>query len=213
MSRALRLATALALVSFAGNAVAADFTYNPPGKLEQKEVYGFYSNGNTDPKVFAPGIRFPIETGPAYANSQIFGIGGNGWSGNKPKQSSKGWKDPANYAYPWWDNYCEIRGWDMPMCPTGEGHQGQDIRPADPDNDKHWVVANVDGTITNAYEAAADYLVELTGADGTAYQYLHMSSVSVTDGQKVKKGDRVGKVSNKFIGGAPSRRARISTGR
>lgn len=202
--RGLRLASAFAVLAIASNVVAAPFTYNAPGKLEQKEVYGYYGNGNTDAKVQAPGMRFPIEKAPAYANSQIFGLGGNGWNGNKPKSSPQGWKDPKNYAYPWWDNYCEIRGWDMPMCPTGEGHQGQDIRPADPANDTHWVVAVVDGTITNAYEATADYLVELVGADGTAYQYLHMSSVVVKDGQKVKKGDHIGKVSNKFYSGGAS---------
>jgi MYXO-CTERM domain-containing protein len=195
---------ASASATFASTAFADDFAYNPPGKLEQKEVYGFYGNGYVGTKVFAPGIRFPIETGPAYANSQIYGIGGNGWDGNKPKQSATGWKDKANYAYPWWDNYCEIRSWDMPMCPSGMGHQGQDIRPSDSANDTHWVVAVVDGTITNAYEAATDYLVELTGADGTAYQYLHMNSVQVKDGQKVKKGDRIGKVSNKFYSGGQS---------
>jgi MYXO-CTERM domain-containing protein len=201
---ALALGVVSVFSTLAGTAVADDFTYNPPGKLEQKEVYGFYGNGYTDTKVFAPGIRFPIETGPAYANSQIYGIGGNGWDGNKPKQSASGWKDKANYAYPWWDNYCEIRSWDMPMCPSGMGHQGQDIRPKDSANDTHWVVAVVDGTITNAYEASTDYLVELTGADGTAYQYLHMNSVQVKDGQKVKKGDRIGKVSNKFFSGGQS---------
>ena len=190
--------------AFAGQALAADFTYKPAGKLEQKEVYGFYENGYTEEKIFAPGIRFPIETAPAYANSQIFGIGGNGWDGNKPKQSSAGWKDPANYAYPWWDNYCEKRGWDMPMCPTGQGHQGQDIRAMDSALDKHWVVATVDGTITNAYEASTDYLVELMGADGTAYQYLHMSTVVVKDKQEVKKGDHLGKVGNRFFSGGQS---------
>lgn len=198
------VASCVVAMTLASTAIAEDFTYNPPGKLEQKEVYGFYGNGFTDTKVFAPGLRFPIETGPAYANSQIFGIGGNGWDGNKPKQSASGWKDKANYAYPWWDNYCEIRSWDMPMCPTGMGHQGQDIRPMDSANDTHWVVAVVDGTITNGYEASTDYLVELTAADGTAYQYLHMNSVQVKDGQKVKKGDRIGKVSNKFYSGGQS---------
>jgi murein DD-endopeptidase MepM/ murein hydrolase activator NlpD len=86
----------------------------------------------------------------------------------------------------------------MPLCPSGAGHQGQDIRAASCKKDTHWAVAAVDGTITSI----GSYSVYLTAADGTRYDYLHMSTVQVKEGQKVKTGDRMGMVSNQFGGEA-----------
>src|SRR5690554_6250979 len=114
---------------FAMSAAAEDFTYQPAGQL----VAGSGS-GLADTTVFVPGMRFPIEQAPAYPNSQVWGHGGMNGPGG-------GQCDPANYFYPWWDNYCETRTWDMPLCPGGQGHQGQDIRPATCDNKTHWTVA------------------------------------------------------------------------
>src|SRR5262249_43565552 len=82
------------------------------------------------------------------------------------------------------------------LCPSGVGHQGQDVRAPDCMSDVHWVDAVDDGTITSV----GSYTVYLTVADGTRYDYLHMRSVQVTVGQKVKRGDRVGRVSNNFDG-------------
>ena len=50
---------------------AATFTYEPPGDL----VSGS-GNGRVDYKVYLPGMRFPVEKAPAYANSQVWGVGG-----------------------------------------------------------------------------------------------------------------------------------------
>ena len=33
-------------------------------------------------------------------------------------------------SYPWQDNFCEARSFGVGQCPTGFGHQGQDMRPA-----------------------------------------------------------------------------------
>src|SRR5260370_13490365 len=33
-------------------------------------------------------------------------------------------------SYPWQDNFCEARSFGVGQCPSGFGHQGQDIRPA-----------------------------------------------------------------------------------
>lgn len=180
---------AAALVTLAaGRARAAEpFSYNPPGMLTAGS-----GEGRFDEKVYAPGMRFPIESGPAYLNSQVWGHGGSEGPGG-------GQCDPENRQYPWWDNYCEKRTWEMPLCPAGQGHQGQDIRAGDCENHTHWVVAGVDGTITSI----GSYSVYLTAADGTRFDYLHMSNVQVAVNDEVKRGDKLGRVSNEF-GGTPT---------
>lgn len=187
MKRAVALAAIATLSGTAAIAHAADFTYRPPGEL----VSGS-GKGRVDTKVYAPGMRFPIEVAPAYANSQVWGAGGSMGPGGGQCATS-------NYSYPWHDNYCESRSWDMPLCPSGTGHQGQDIRPSTCAKDVHFAVAAADGTITNV----GSYSVYLTDAAGTRYDYLHMSNVSVRVGDKVKRGQRIGKVSNVF-GGTPT---------
>ncbi|MDB4944733.1 MAG: hypothetical protein JWP97_4267 [Labilithrix sp.] len=165
----------------------APFSFDPPGKL----VPGS-GKGRVDMNVYAPGIRFPIEEGPAFANSQVYGHGG----GSGPDGTSQ--CDDENFSYPWHDNYCESRSYSMPLCPSGVGHQGQDIRSADCTKGKHWTVAVADGTITSI----GSYSVYLTTPDGTRFDYLHMSDLQIKEGQKVKRGDRMGKVANVFGGTA-----------
>jgi murein DD-endopeptidase MepM/ murein hydrolase activator NlpD len=164
---------------------AQTFTYDPPGTL----VPTTSGRGRVDNKVYAPNMRFPFEKPNAYANSQVYGRGGGSGPGG-------GQCDTPNYSYPWHDNYCESRSWTMPLCPAGTGHQGQDIRPPTCAKDLHWAVAAVDGTITNV----GSYSVYLTAADGTRYDYLHMSQVQVKTGDKITRGQRMGKISNAFNG-------------
>jgi murein DD-endopeptidase MepM/ murein hydrolase activator NlpD len=186
---AASLAALVALCAAHGPAAAEDFGYMPVGEL----VAGS-GQGCVDSTVYAPGIRFPIEQAPAYANSQVWGHGGmNGPGGSQC--------DVENYSYPWWDNYCETRSWDMPLCPSGTGHQGQDIRPATCDNKMYWCVAVDDGTITNI----GTYSVYLVTTDGTQHRYLHMDpdSVTVSVGDQVVRGQRIGLLSNAF-GGTPT---------
>ncbi len=177
----------LGLLATTRDAAAQEFTFHPPGDL----VPGS-GDGRVDEKVYAPGMLFPIE-GKAYANSQVYGNGGLYGPGG-------GQCDTVNYSYPWRDNYCEKRSWDMPLCPSGIGHQGQDIRAETCKKDVHWSVASVDGTITSV----GSYSVYLTAADGTRYDYLHMDSVQVSVGQKVTRGAKLGRVSNNFGGTATS---------
>lgn len=186
LSSLLVLAIGASVLGSTQVASAADpFTYDPPGKL----VNGS-GKGRVDMKVYAPGIRFPIESGPAFANSQVWGHGGNEGTGSQC--------DKENFSYPWHDNYCETRSWAMPLCPSGEGHQGQDIRAASCTKGVHTTVAVASGTITSI----GSYSVYLTAADGTRYEYLHMQDLQVKEGQKVKRGDPIGKVSNQFGGEA-----------
>jgi murein DD-endopeptidase MepM/ murein hydrolase activator NlpD len=175
------LAATLAPAAARGD--GSPFAYDPPGTL----VAGS-GKGRPDDHVYAPQILYPIESGPAYANSQVWGHGGaSGPSGT-------GECDAANFRYPWHDNFCETRDWSMPLCPSGSGHQGQDTRAVDCKKDVHTTVAVVDGTITSI----GSYSVYLTADDGQRFDYLHMSTLVVKEGERVKRGQPIGKVSNHY---------------
>ena len=160
------------------------FTYYPAGNLTPA-TSGEGRNG--DNYIYAPGIRFPLESAPAYLNSQVYGIGG--LFGRRGSLCDK-----RNYQYPWHDNYCEKRRWGMPLCPGGKGHQGVDIRTATCKKKKYYAVAVEDGIITYI----GKYTVKLRGKSGRTYRYLHLDSPSVLvkRGKKVRRGDRLGLVSN-----------------
>lgn len=175
------------LVTDATPAAAQTFSYKPAGELVKGS-----GRGRVDNTVYVPGMRFPLEKGPAFANSQVYGRGGMYGGGG-------GQCDSANYSYPWRDNYCETRSWSVPMCPGGKGHQGQDIRPATCKKGVHKAVAAVDGTITSI----SGYVVYLRASDGTNHRYMHMSNVAVKAGQKVKRGQLMGYVSN-YMGTTPT---------
>jgi murein DD-endopeptidase MepM/ murein hydrolase activator NlpD len=162
-----------------------------------------------DRKIYLPGIVYPLklatgmEVAPAgrhpHMNSQIWGYGGGGWNGRGAAGGTE--CDKRNYnPMLQRDNYCEVRGWDMPMCPSGQGHQGQDIRPPACEDDKWDAVAVVDGTIT---QVTSNTTVRLKGGDGTEYYYLHMhpDSITVEEGSVVKQGQVLGRVSNFMNGG------------
>ncbi len=182
--KALRIL--LLLAAFGVTAVAQpSFKFEPPGNLTSGS-----GKGRPDTSNYAPGIRFPLESSPAYANSQVWGAGGmNGGGGSQCAAS--------NYSYPWRDNYCESRTWPIALCPAGAGHQGQDIRPTSCVRDVHWAVAASDGTVTSI----GKYSLYLLAPDGkTRFDYLHLSNIAVKLGAKVTRGTRLGKVSNVFNG-------------
>lgn len=173
------IAAAALVLAFAA---PPEFEYEPPGALLPDS-----GTGLNEPKVFAPGMRYPIEDSPSYANSQVYMHGGYLGPGG-------GQCDAPNYSYPWRDNYCESRSWDMPLCPAGQGHQGQDIRPGTCTIDQHWMSNAADGTVTNI----GSYSVYVTAADGTRFDFLHGSQIAVSNGQQLAREERIGKVSNKF---------------
>jgi murein DD-endopeptidase MepM/ murein hydrolase activator NlpD len=182
------------------------FAYFPPGELAPQDK----GRGRAgDRKVYLPDIVYPLKLSPvatatlagghAHMNSQIWGYGGGGWNGKGAAGGSE--CDGRNYnPMMQRDDYCEVRGWDMPMCPAGQGHQGQDIRPPSCQDDKWEVVAVVDGIIT---QVTSNTTVRLKGADGTEYYYLHMhpDSIGLNEGDKVKQGQVLGRVSNFMNGG------------
>ena len=177
------------------------FAYYPPGDLDPHDA----TRGRKgDRKVYLPNIIFPLRLAPdqhPHMNSQIWGHGGGGWDGKGEAGGSE--CDPINYdALHQRDTYCEVRGWEMPMCPGGTGHQGQDIRPPTCKNNTWEAVAVVDGIIT---QVTTNTTVRLKAGDGTDYLYLHMhpQSITVKTGQSVKQGDVLGHVS-KYMDGDPN---------
>lgn len=160
------------------------FTYYPAGVLKP---VGSGIGRRGDNYIYAPNIRFPLESAPAYINSQVYGIGGM----NGPKGSLC---DRQNYQYPWRDNFCETRGWEMPLCPAGTGHQGVDIRSATCEKRKYYAVAVENGLISYV----GKYTVTLRGVSGRKYRYLHLDAptVQVSRGQRVRRGQRIGLVSD-----------------
>jgi len=143
----------------------------------------------TDATIYVPGMRFPIETAKAYANSQVFGHGGSSGPGG-------GQCDGANYVYPWSDNFCEPRSYSTPLCPSGTGHQGQDIRPNSCSAALYKAVAAEDGVISQI----GSYTVYLSSSTGRTYLYLHMqmNQLKVAVGDHVTRGQTLGMVSNNF---------------
>jgi MYXO-CTERM domain-containing protein len=148
-------------------------------------------SGAADETVYAPGMRYPIQDAPSYPNSQVWGVGGSAGPGGSQC-------DAANFSYPWRDNYCETRSWDMPLCPSGTGHQGQDIRGATCDALVYPIVASQAGTVTNI----GSYSVYVTAADGMRFDYLHGGAIAVSGSQALERGDMIGMVSNEFGGTA-----------
>jgi len=177
------------------------FAYNPPGKLHPNDP----RDGRTsDRYVYAPNIIFPLALPKGmhpHMNSQIYGHGGGGWNGKGEAGGSE--CDTNNYdPFRQFDNYCEVRGWKMPLCPSGTGHQGLDIRPPTCADSKWDAVAVADGIITRV---TSNTTVVLKANDGTSYYYLHMNprTIRVKRGDNVRQGDVLGKVS-KYMGGKKS---------
>ena len=167
-----------------GTDPADEFTHDPPGQLQPGS-----GEGSDDPTIYLRDMRFPLEEFPAFANSQVYGVGGS--QGPAGSQC-----DERNYAYPWRDNFCETRTWTMPLCPLGQGHQGQDIRPATCTDALHWTVAAEDGQVFHI----GSYSVWIQGDSGIRHRYLHLDheQLAVVNGDRVAQGDRIGLVSDNF---------------
>ena len=179
-----------------------NFTYHSPGVMTNPG-----DPGVKDRRVFFPQMKFPIKTGPeaagdgkplrAFANSQVFRPAG-----------INDVNDPRLYVFPWTDTLCESRhsGGPMPVCPNSQhsGHQGIDIRPNAPNNNTFDLVAWADGIAKDVRRTGTSQ-VRIRDAEnnGNACLYLHLSP-TVSDGQTVRKGDVIGKVSNLMTGGGTS---------
>lgn len=180
--------TTPATAAAASAPVGTDGRFMPPGALLPHSGNGVASNA-----VLYPAMRFPIEGGPAYAVSPTYGVGG-------PRGGEGDSCDGTNYAYPWRDNFCELRKTDLALCPSG-GHFGQDLRPATCRANHYWAVAAEDGVIVQV----GRFSVTLQTADGTLHRYVHLNTadLAVRELQAVKRGARIGRISNNWVDKLP----------
>ena len=202
-----------------------DFTYRPSGAILPGTGYRGQP-GHADFTVYSQ-IRFPLQGAPAYANSQSFLNWGDCFHrGRVPRPTGKGASYRCkssdkklvldetageNYAYPWQDNFCEARDFNVGQCAQGYGHQGQDIRPAscpqrhsnaDRCEPNHFgVVAVRDGVLLRSPKQQAATLLVNTSAEHIRFRYMHMNpsmmdADGVLHGRRVNEGERLGLVSN-----------------
>lgn len=202
-----------------------DFTYRPPGEIIAGSGYRGQP-GHPDFTVYAQ-IRFPIEQAPAFANSQSFMNWGDcyrtgrlGWRPTKGddyrcKRNDKPlvFDESAggNYSYPWQDNFCETRDFEVGQCANGMGHQGQDIRPSachlrndGADRclpDIYPVVAVRDGVLIRTPTQQAVFLLVNSRNEHIRFRYIHMNPArldadGVVHGRRVTESERIGVVSN-----------------
>jgi hypothetical protein len=201
---------------------SSDFTYYPAGDI----LPGTGMNGRSgrpDTTVYAK-MRFPMEKAPAYVNSQSFmnwgncDLTGRVSLGGRGKETSYRCRvnqvplfndETRNYAYPWRDNFCEHRYYDVAQCPAGLGHQGEDIRPSscklrnedadrcEPYQDQ--VVAARDGVVWREFGDEALYLTADAPGEHVRFRYLHMNphmldAAGLVSGRVLAEGDLLGPV-------------------
>jgi len=169
-----------------------DFTYRPSGDIVTGSG-GRKQGGHPDVTVYSQ-IRFPLEKAPAFAHSQSFA-----------RRKSDGTAD----SYPWQDNFCEARSFEVGQCASGYGHQGQDIRPggcpADSadgcDPKQQAVVAVRDSVVLRSPQQQAATLQVNTRTEHIRFRYMHMNPSAmdadgVLNGRLVAEGEKIGVVSN-----------------
>jgi hypothetical protein len=202
-----------------------DFTYRPPGEIIANSGYRGQS-GHRDLTVYSQ-IRFPIESAPAFANSQSFMNWGDcyrtgrvSWSSTKGDQYRCRRNDKPlvfdesakeNYSYPWQDNFCETRDFDVGQCANGMGHQGQDIRPSSCQlknegadrclPDIFNTVAVRDGVLIRTPTQQALYLLVNAPNEHIRFRYIHMNpkyldADGMVHGRRVRESEKLGVVSN-----------------
>lgn len=206
-------------------AASPDFTYRRSGEIIANSGYK-QQPGHRDDTVYAQ-IRFPLADAPAYANSQSFLNWGDcyhtgrvGWRPVKGddyrcKRNDKKlvFDESAeeNYSYPWQDNFCETRDFEVGQCANGYGHQGQDIRPPSclMKNDgadrclpgKFAAVAVREGTIVRAAKQQAVHLAVNNPNEHIRFRYMHMNPAHLDEdhvlhGRRVMEGEKIGMVAN-----------------
>jgi hypothetical protein len=171
-----------------------DFSYRPSGDIIARSG-ARRRGGHADLAVYSQ-IRFPLAKAPVLVSSQQFGR-------RKPGERSG--------VYPWRDNFCEARSFQVWQCAAGFGHQGQDIRPAPcPANSdgnnachprKHAVVAVRDGIVIRSLKQQAATLQINTRTEHIRFRYMHMNPSSldadgILNGRRVAEGEKIGVVSN-----------------
>ncbi|MBR0725767.1 M23 family peptidase [Bradyrhizobium manausense] len=172
----------------------ADFSYRPSGDIIPNTGYR-KQGGHPDAMAYAQ-IRFPLEKAPAFVHSQSY---------------AKRDKDDGPTAYPWRDNFCESRSFEVWQCGGGYGHQGEDIRAADCpspgdgrdacDPKQRGVVAVRDAVVIRASKDQAATLEVNSRTEHIRFRYMHMNPQAlnadgVLNGRIVTESEKIGVISN-----------------
>jgi hypothetical protein len=176
---------------------AADFSYRPVGDIIAKSgARG--QTGNADLTSYSQ-IRFPLDA-PAFIHSQSFG-----------RRRASDSSDQPSGLYPWRDNFCEARSFNVGQCASGHGHQGQDLRPGPCvilsdaagacDPKRQPVFAVRDGVLIRSRQQQAATLQVNTLTEHIRFRYMHMNPSSmdadgVLNGRVVAESEKIGVVSN-----------------
>lgn len=181
--------------------LSPDFTYRPPGDIIANSGSRKQS-GRVDFTVYSQ-IRFPLQKYPAFAHSQSFGR-------RKPNTLFDEFSGGPT-SYPWQDNFCEARSFGVGQCPSGFGHQGQDMRPAPcpphDDGPEHCdpkqqaVVAVRDAVLIRSPKQQAATLQVNNRKEHIRFRYMHMNPATmdadnILNGRHVGEGEKIGVVSN-----------------
>lgn len=175
---------------------AADFSYRPPGNIIANTGFRRQA-GRADFTAYSQ-IRFPLEKAPALVRSQSFG--------------RRDRSDSPSAIYPWRDNFCEARSFNVGQCAGGFGHQGQDIRAGEcPDGNEggdnkcdprqQGVVAVRDSVVIRSLKQQAVTLQVNSRTEHIRFRYMHMNPASldadgILNGRSIAEGERFGVVSN-----------------
>ncbi|MEH2485137.1 M23 family peptidase [Bradyrhizobium sp. AZCC 2230] len=172
---------------------STDFSYRPSGDIIPNTGYR-KQGGHPDPMAYAQ-IRFPLDKAPAFVHSQSYAKRDN----ERPT------------AYPWRDNFCESRSFEVWQCGGGYGHQGEDIRAADCpqpgdgrepcDPKQRGVVAVRDAVVIRASKDQAATLEVNSRTEHIRFRYMHMNPQAlnadgVLNGRIVIEGEKIGVISN-----------------
>lgn len=173
---------------------SADFSYRPSGDIIPNSGYR-KQGGHPDAMAYAQ-IRFPLEKAPAFVHSQSY---------------AKRDKDDGPTAYPWRDNFCESRSFEVWQCGGGYGHQGEDIRAADCpspgdgrepcDPKQRGVVAVRDAMVIRGSKDQAATLEVNSRTEHIRFRYMHMNPHALNadgmfNGRIVTEGEKIGVISN-----------------
>lgn len=205
---------------------SAIFSFYPPGRL----ISGTSARrrgGDPDLSVYAD-IRFPLADGPAQTYSQMYIDVGDCTTAAGDSKMVRRYGAPFRCApgsqikaedmprggqnmYPWRDAFCEMRAFYVGQCPSGFGHQGQDIVPVgcalnprdgeECDRGHHRVVAVHDGMILRTQKQEGIVVVVNEPGKHLRFRYLHMNprlldESSFFSGRPVLRGQIIGKVGN-----------------
>ncbi len=189
------------------HALSDAFHYHPVGKLIPGTGMRAPA-GNADSTVYAR-IRFPAAEAPAYVSTQAFRRRGGlavAWAAASASENER----KPDKRYVWRDNFCERRDFAVGQCPSGRGHQGQDIlgvtcepgpRKRDCSANRDTVVAAREGMILREAWNNSFFLVTNAQGERLRFRHLHMhprglDEDGIFSGRTVKEGERLGTIGN-----------------